>query len=302
MKVNLLPLISIIIPNFNHAKYIARAIDSVINQTFKNWEVIIVDNHSTDESDQIIELYLCDNIRLLKINNNGIIASSRNLGILHSRGDWIAFLDADDWWMKDKLEACSKVIELANYDIIYHDVYLINKIDAILRWRRTWSRKLSEDALGDLIKQRKHSCKLKCRCKKDCSGAIDGITEERNCISWEDYDTWLRLAERKCIFKKLAGIHGFYWIGGGNISNPQQEIKNVESFILKYLPDRRNSTVPWWCHYSNGLSYNAQKEYQKSLSSLILALKTKSIITNKLKTIIKLLVIFIKLNTIKFNS
>ena len=152
MKVNLLPLISIIIPNFNHAKYISRAIDSVINQTFKNWEIIIVDNHSTDESDQIIEPYLCDNIRLLKIHNNGIIASSRNLGILHSRGDWIAFLDADDWWMKNKLEACSKVIESANYDIIYHDVYLINKIDVILRWRRTWSRKLSEDALGDLIK------------------------------------------------------------------------------------------------------------------------------------------------------
>ena len=138
--------------------------------------------------------------------------------------------------------------------------------------------------------------------RKNALVAIEGITEDRNCISWEDYDTWLRLAERKYVFKKLAGIHGFYWVGGGNISNPQQEIKNVESFILKYLPDRRNSTVPWWCHYSNGLSYNAQKEYQKALSSLILALKAKSIITNKLKTIIRLLEIFIKLNSIKFNS
>ncbi len=299
---NLLPLVSIIIPNFNHAKYISSAIDSVISQTFKNWEVIIVDNHSTDKSDQIIEPYLCDNIRLLKIHNNGIIAASRNLGVLHSRGDWIAFLDADDWWMKNKLEACSKVIESANHDVIYHNVYLINKIDVILRWRRTWSRKLSEDALDDLINNGNPLVNSSVVVRKTALAAIGGITEDRNCISWEDYDTWLRLAERKYVFKKLAGVHGFYWNGGGNISNPQQEIKNVESFILKYLPDRRNSTVPWWCYYSNGLSYDALKEYKKSLSSFRLALRSKSILTNKLKTIIRLLEIFIKMNSIKFNS
>ncbi len=298
----MLPLISIIIPNFNHAKYISRAIDSVINQTFKNWEVIIVDNHSTDESDQIIEPYLCDNIRLLKINNNGIIAASRNLGVLHSKGDWIAFLDADDWWTKHKLDACSKIIELANYDIIYHDVYLINTIDVILQWRRTFCRKLGEDASDDLMHNGNTLVNSSVVVRKIALAAIGGITEDRNCISWEDYDTWLRLAERKYIFKKLVGVHGFYWAGGGNISNPQQEIKNVESFILKYLPDRRNSAVPWWCHYTNGLSYNAQKKYKKSLSSLMRALRAKSILTNKLKTIIRLLEIFIKMNSIKFNS
>ena len=197
----MLPFISIIIPNFNHAKYISRAIDSVINQTFKNWEVIIVDNHSTDESDQIIEPYLCDNIRLLKIKNNGIIAASRNLGVLHSKGDWIAFLDADDWWVIDKLEACSKVIELANCDIIYHDVYLINKIDVVLRWRRTWSRKLSEDALDNLFNNGNTLVNSSVVVRKTALVAIDGITEERSCITWEDYDTWLRLAEKNTHLK-----------------------------------------------------------------------------------------------------
>ena len=108
----MLPLFSVIIPNFNHGKYLSRAVESVKSQTFENWEIIIVDNHSTDETDQVIQPWICDKIQLLKINNNGIIAASRNFGILHSKGEWIAFLDADDWWAERKLEACFKLISM----------------------------------------------------------------------------------------------------------------------------------------------------------------------------------------------
>ena len=149
--------------------------------------------------------------------------------------------------MIDKLEACSKVIELAN-DIIYHDVYLINKIELF----GEELSKFSEDALGNLFNNGNTLVNSSVVVRKTALVAIDGITEERSCITWEDYDTWLRLAEKNIHLKKRLR---FLLDWGGNISNPQQEIKNIESFILKYLPDRRNSIIPWWCHYEKGINY-----------------------------------------------
>ena len=293
-----MPFFSIIIPTYNRKEKLKRALDSVLAQTYQNFELLVMDDGSNDDTEEMVKSFDDQRIIYEWSENWGGPGRPRNRGINKAKGEWIVFLDSDDWWMKDKLEACSRMIELGDYDIIYHDVYLINKIDVILRWRKTCSRKLSEDALDDLMHNGNTLVNSSVVVRKTALFAINGISEERSCITWEDYDTWLRLAERKYIFKKLEGVHGFYWVGGGNISNPQQEIKNVESFILKYLPDRRNSTVPWWCHYSNGLSYNAQKEYQKSLSSLKLALRAKSILTNKLKTIIRLLEVFIKMNSI----
>ena len=75
------PFISIIIPTYNHANFLKKSLQSVLDQKYHNWEIIVIDNGSTDDTDQVI-INLNDNrIKLLKINNNGIIAKSRNLGI-----------------------------------------------------------------------------------------------------------------------------------------------------------------------------------------------------------------------------
>ena len=97
------PLISIVIPSYNHARFIKNAIDSILNQTFLNWEVLVVDNYSSDETDIVLEKYIDNRIRCFKIKNEGVIARSRNKGILEAKGDWIAFLDSDDWWTNTKL-------------------------------------------------------------------------------------------------------------------------------------------------------------------------------------------------------
>ena len=293
---------SIIIPTYNRKEKLQRALDSVLAQTYQNFELLVMDDGSNDGTEEMVKSFVDQRIIYEWNENWGGPGRPRNRGINKAKGEWIAFLDSDDWWTKDKLQNSIKKLEETGADILYHDLYLISRYGGERPWLRTWSRILSRDAWGDLFTNGNAISNSSVVVRKTALVAIDGITEERSCITWEDFDTWLRLAERKYIFKKLAGVHGFYWVGGGNISNPQQEIKNVESFILKYLPDRRNSTVPWWCHYSNGLSCNAQKEYQKALSSLIMALKAKSTLMNKLKTIIRLLEIFIKTNSIKLNS
>jgi len=100
------PIISIITPNYNSEKFISQSIDSVIYQTYTNWEMIIVDDASTDSSVKIIKKFQAkeDRIKLIKINKNSGPAVARNKGIEIAKGNFIAFLDSDDFWLAFKLE------------------------------------------------------------------------------------------------------------------------------------------------------------------------------------------------------
>ena len=99
-------MFSIVIPNFNTEKYIANTISSVLNQTFKNWELIIIDDGSTDTSVIVINQFIRKDsrIRLFRQKNLGV-STARNRGVSLSRNNFIAFLDSDDLWHKDKLLA-----------------------------------------------------------------------------------------------------------------------------------------------------------------------------------------------------
>lgn len=99
------PLISIITPIFNGEKYILETIQSVLEQTYTNWEMIIVDNKSTDNSIEVIKTVCDDRIKIIKLEyNSGGPARPRNIGIENVKGKYIAFLDADDVWLPHKLE------------------------------------------------------------------------------------------------------------------------------------------------------------------------------------------------------
>lgn len=101
------PLVSVVIPSFNSARYIRQTIASVRNQSLTDWELIVVDDCSTDDSPVLVENQICgDNrIRLLKLERNaGRPAVPRNAGVRAARGRYVAFLDADDLWHPQKLE------------------------------------------------------------------------------------------------------------------------------------------------------------------------------------------------------
>ena len=99
------PLVSVIMPAYNAEKYIDEAIDSVISQTFANWELIIVNDGSTDDTQKIVEAYVSSDTRIKLINQeNKRLGAARNEGIKNANGEWVAFLDADDLWINTKLE------------------------------------------------------------------------------------------------------------------------------------------------------------------------------------------------------
>ena len=119
-------LVSIIMPSYNTAKYIVNAIHSVLQQTYSNWELIIVDDCSTDNTDEIIKPFLVDDrIIYLKNEKNSGAAISRNRALREAKGRWIAFLDSDDLWLPEKLEHQIKFMIDKGYNFTYTDYQII---------------------------------------------------------------------------------------------------------------------------------------------------------------------------------
>lgn len=113
-------LVSIIMPSFGTARFIAESIESVQAQSYKKWELIIVDDCSTDNTDEIVEPFLKDErIHYLKNEKNSGAAVSRNRALREAKGKWIAFLDSDDLWMPEKLEKQIRFMEKNGYHFSY---------------------------------------------------------------------------------------------------------------------------------------------------------------------------------------
>lgn len=114
------PLITVVMPNYNGRRFVEQAIDSVLNQTYSNFELLVVDDCSKDDSLQLIQqkAQSDDRIRVIALEYNAGVANARNVGIKEAKGAFIALLDNDDLWTEDKLE---RQLALANKgaDIVY---------------------------------------------------------------------------------------------------------------------------------------------------------------------------------------
>ena len=108
-------LVSIITPSYNCAKFIGETINSVLAQTYQNWEMLIVDDCSTDNSEEVIKSFGDPRIKYLKNERNSGAAISRNYALREAKGRWIAFLDSDDLWMPEKLERQIAFMEEGGY-------------------------------------------------------------------------------------------------------------------------------------------------------------------------------------------
>ena len=152
------PLVSIITPTFNSQEFLEQTINSILDQSYKNWELILVDDASSDNTLQIINEYIShyNNIILLQNKSNQGAGVSRNKGILAAKGDYIAFLDADDLWkpnklelqinymLKNKLDVC-----FSSYDLIDEDGNKLNKRVNALE-KLTYKKLLRSNYLGNL--------------------------------------------------------------------------------------------------------------------------------------------------------
>ena len=257
------PLISIVIPTYNRARDLERALKSVLTQTYPHWEALIIDNHSSDNTTDVVAGLNEPRAKLFKIHNHGVIAASRNLGIRHSAGKYIAFLDSDDWWMPQKLKESLKYLE-QGADLVYHDLFQSRMENQKFFLRKVSGRALRSPVFADLIRHGNPMANSGVVVRKCILDAIGGLSEDKNLIAIEDFDAWLRTAKVTEKLNKIPKTLGYYWAGGGNISNPKRSIQMLNAFQERYAHELENLTVdggPWWINYAKARAHYLLHEF-----------------------------------------
>ena len=126
--------VSVIVPVYNTSKYLDECINSIIKQTYKNLEIIFINDSSNDDSLEVISKYKDKRIKIIDLKENKGVAVARNKGIEISTGDYICFLDSDDYWNLKKIEKQVKFMEKHNYTFIYSDyAFLKNGVKKLVR-------------------------------------------------------------------------------------------------------------------------------------------------------------------------
>ncbi len=283
------PLVSIIIPTFNRSDLLERSLKSVLSQSYNNYEIIIIDNCSTDNTQIVIEKYKNYNVKAVQVNNDGVIGLSRNIGLKNSNGEFIAFLDSDDWWKKDKLKNVIKIFN-SNHkvDLIYHNCYLISNNESKL----SKCRALPNNCYRNLIVNGNTLITSSVVFKKKILDKVGYFSEDKNKVGWEDYDLWLRIAESGYNFYLIKSMLGYYWTGENNFDNPKRVLINLENIekkiILPYLKKNQNDQI-WWVDYTRAIAYYKLKKRDSSYKSFKKVLFNKTPILYKLKAVFYIL-------------
>ena len=218
--------ISVVIPTYNRIELLKRSIDSVINQTIKPSEIIIVDDGSNDGTEAMVKKQY-DSLKIIKQKNKGVSAA-RNSGIKASSGEWICFLDSDDEWKNDKLE--KQIIAVANNSD--YKFFHSNEI-WIKNGKRINQKKKHKKYGGDIFKKCLDMCRI-----SPSSVLIDkSIFEEigffnENLVVCEDYELWLRICDKYEVFFIDEPLIFKY---GGHQGQLSYSIDSIEYHRIKAL-------------------------------------------------------------------
>jgi glycosyltransferase involved in cell wall biosynthesis len=212
-----LPFFSVVIPTYNRKNAIKKAIDSVLSQSFQDFEIIVIDNGSTDGTKQFIQSYSNAKIKYFYQIGSGSPASPRNAGIRESLAPWICFLDSDDYWLPNKLEALNQAIKVnANTDVFYHYEIMFNqstgKEDVLSHHRRL------DNMYKDMLEYGNQLSTSATTIRKSfLSDHQLFFNESHDFDIVEDYDLWLRIANKKADFFMLKEVLGVYVVNGQNL-------------------------------------------------------------------------------------
>lgn len=226
-----MPLFSVIIPTYNRSGKAKRAVESVLSQTFTDFEILVMDDGSTDDTADVIKSIADPRITYQWDTNYGGPAKPRNRGIAIAKGKWICFLDADDWWVPGKLETCYQVISETT-DLVYHDLFLVDGESESKKNLK--SRKLQKPVLIDLLVGGNTIANSSVVVRKSLLDRIGGINEDKAIIAAEDFDAWLKIAAITDQFEYIPQNLGYYLSHENGIS--QKDMSNVyESVVEKYF-------------------------------------------------------------------
>lgn len=222
------PVVSIIIPTYNHAHFLRSALDSVLSQSVIQWEAIVVNNFSQDDTIAVVESYNDPRIRLVNFANHGVIAASRNHGLSLTTAPYVAFLDSDDVWYPEKLASSLAKLQ-QGYDVVCHAEIWVgpgkNKRTVIYgpEMRAEYASLLFE---GNCISTSAVVV------RRDLVMRTGGFSENKEFVTAEDYELWLKLAHDGARIGFVPEVLGEYLIHEGNQS--RAALRNMEAVMAVF--------------------------------------------------------------------
>ena len=249
-----IPDVSVIIPLYNKGKYIARALDSVFAQNYQDFEVIVVDDGSTDDGPDIVRKYDDPRLRLIQQANAGP-GAARNKGLKESTAPYVAFLDADDEWLPEYLETslcllehhpdCDVCVSAWYQDtvLLWPDRCCVNIVECYEETKVTCDSgpchvtdNMSDKQLKDLLSLFYTGTVL---AKRNVVEAYGGFYAKGKSCYGEDHYLWLQLAMNHKVFKNLIPL-AFYHNSASALASGGFRTRGLEAFMLDPEPIRRN--------------------------------------------------------------
>ena len=218
--------ISVVIPSYNRKDFLKRSIDSAINQTKKPFEIIVVDDGSTDGTETMIKSDY-DFVKFIKQKNKGVSAA-RNIGIKVSIGEWICFLDSDDEWKKDKLEKQINAMKSNPGYKFFHsnEIWIKNGL-------RINQKKKHKKYGGDIFDKCLDMCRISPSSVMIDKTIFDEIGNfNENLVVCEDYELWLRICDKYRVFFIDEPLIIKY---GGHQGQLSYSIESIENHRIKAL-------------------------------------------------------------------
>ena len=260
------PKVSVIIPTHNRSAFLRSAIISVLNQTFQNFEIIIIDDASGDDTRKVITSFNEARIRGIHNQASKGAAGSRNIGVTNAHGEYIAFLDDDDEWLPAKLERQARLLDNSPQEVggICTGRLVVEK--ASRRVLPVENHEHCDLAKGNFITT--SSLLLRRRCFDEC-GLFD---DEMPTAS--DYDMWIRISKRFS-FKIIGdGLVKYYVHDGSLTRDYAKKIRGLEMLLAKYdSVFRPNSKEHSRRHLELGVYYCYQGEVQKGRKAFSSAIR-----------------------------
>ena len=221
--------ISVVIPSYNRKEFLKRSIDSAINQTKKPFEIIVVDDGSTDGTETMIKSDY-DFVKFIKQKNKGVSAA-RNIGIEVSIGEWICFLDSDDEWKKDKLEKQINAMKSNPGYKFFHsnEIWIKNGI-------RINQKKKHKKYGGDIFDKCLDMCRISPSSVMIDKTVFDEVGNfNEDLVVCEDYELWLRICDKYRVFFIDEPLIIKYGGHQGQLSYSIESIENHRIKALEYL-------------------------------------------------------------------
>ena len=230
------PFVSVIIPTFNHAKLLKRALESVVAQSFQDWEAIVVNNFSTDETIQVVQSFDDERIKLINFKNSGIIAASRNRGIESAKGQYVAFLDSDDAWYPAKLQKCVDQATNGAQFVCHGEVWINSNLS-----KREVMYGPTENATYTKLLYRGNCISTSATfIQTEILKSLGGFDESAEIITAEDYDMWMRIAALKPKTIFIPEVLGeFYRLADSASSAVMRSLASEKVVLAKHFAQRQ---------------------------------------------------------------